>query len=237
MAEWAQKRFWKEVTVVADDGGWRVELDGRSVKTPAKNVLMAPTNGLAQAVADEWDAQEEQVDPRAMLFTRAVNVAIDKVSHAKPEVTKMLAEYGASDLLCYRADAPDGLVARQNAAWNPLLDWAEATYGAALATTAGVMPITQEPGALAHLSAPLDKLDAFELTAIHEFITISGSLVIGLATFNEAFPLDDLWAAARIDETWQMETWGVDSEAAQVSENKRQSFFQSAEFLRLLRGT
>jgi hypothetical protein len=143
MTGWKAKRFWKAVTVVQEGGGFAVRLDARPVKTPAKRPLVLPTRAMAEAVAAEWAAVDNAIDPRRMPVTRAANAAIDKVATQFDEVAAMIAAYGASDLLCYRATAADPLARAQAEAWDPMLAWAERTYGARLATTEGVVPIAQ----------------------------------------------------------------------------------------------
>lgn len=139
MSDWKPKRFWKTSAVVETDGGFTVELDARRVKTPAKAALILPTIEMAQAVAEEWDAQDKVVDPATMPFTRSANAAIDKVAIQHAEVADMLADYGDSDLLCYRATHPQALVTRQAQAWDPLLAQAADALGARLAPVAGVL--------------------------------------------------------------------------------------------------
>ena len=235
MTEWAAKRFWKTASVTELDTGFGVTLDGRPVKSPLKTPLVVPTHAMADAMAVEWDAQEEQIDPLSMPITRAVNATLDKVIPQRTEVADMLAEYGGSDLLCYRATHPDSLIARQKAAWDPLLDWAADTFGARLNTTHGVIPVAQPASATDALRAQVHALDPFHLTAFHEFVTISGSLVIGLAALKDAWSMEDLWQAARIDELWQEEQWGEDEEATASAEAKKTAFLQGAAFLALTR--
>ncbi|MEE4188614.1 MAG: ATP12 family protein, partial [Roseobacter sp.] len=152
MSEWKAKRFWKEALVLKEDSGFAIALDGRPVKTPAKRPLVVPTRGFADAVAAEWAAQDEMIDPTSMPFTRSANAALDKVSIQKAEVADMLAAYGDSDLLCYRAEYPGELVARQKARWDPVLDWAEHMLGARLLPRSGVMHAPQDPEALDRLA-------------------------------------------------------------------------------------
>lgn len=235
MADWALKRFWKEARVAEAEGGHTVTLDGRSVKTPAKAALVVPTRALALAIAEEWDAQEGTVNPAAMPYTRSANAAIDKVAHQFDEVAQMLADYGDSDLLCYRAESPAELVARQAAAWDPLLDWAAHALGAPLAAQAGVMHVPQRAESLAALAARVRALTPFELTAFHDLVSISGSLVIGLAAAEGQAGIAELWAASRIDERWQEEQWGRDEEAAAMEEDKRRAFLHAQSFLDLCR--
>lgn len=235
MSTWAAKRFWKETSVQAEEGGgFSVRLDGRPVKTPAKALLQVPTRALAQAVADEWEAQEGEIDPRNMPVTRSANAAIDKVAVQFDEVAAMIAEYGGSDLLCYRASGPDALVARQAAAWDPLLDWAAARFGARLDSTSGVMHMAQDEAALQRLAAEVSALDPFALTALHDLVGISGSLVIGLAAIEGWADIDQLWDTSRIDETWQAEQWGVDEEATEQATAKKQEFDHALRFFKLL---
>ncbi|MEO1797589.1 MAG: ATP12 family protein [Pseudomonadota bacterium] len=223
MSEWQAKRFWKAASVVEGKGGYSVELDGRPVKTPGKQPLLVPTFGIAEAIAAEWDAQEEHINPLTMPVTRAANSAIEKITPQRAAVIDALAEYGATDLLCYRAERPRELVARQNAAWDPLLVWARETLGAELKTTTGVMFAAQSPDALAALRAPLDAATEFELAGLHDLIMLSGSLVIGLKARDEA-DVSELWAASRVDESFQADEWGYDEEAQEAAEARGRAF-------------
>lgn len=236
MSGWTAKRFWKSAQVQATEGGFTVALDGRPVRTPAKAALVVPTQAMAQAIAAEWDAQEEKIDPRRMPVTRAANAAIDKVRPQKDEVAALIAEYGATDLLCYRADAPEGLVERQKAAWDPWLTWAEAELGAPLQVTVGVIPIAQDQDAVAALAAQVHGLDEFELTSLHDLVAMTGSLVLGLAVARGSLSADTAWALSRIDEDWQIEQWGEDEEAAEHAEIKRIAVANAAQFWSLARG-
>ena len=153
MSGWAKKRFWSETTVAEAEGGYTILLDGRGVKTPAKAALTVPTRGMAENIAAEWEAQDGEVDPTGMYWTKSANAAIDKVAVQHGEVADMLAEYGGSDLLCYRATSPEALVLRQAESWDPVLEWAAATFDARLAPVSGVMHVAQDAQALARLSA------------------------------------------------------------------------------------
>ncbi len=230
MSEWAQKRFWKETGVLELEGGFGIGLDGRQVKTPAKAALAVPTRGLAEAIAAEWDAQVELVNPSTMPMTRMANSAIDKVTHQRAEVADLLADYGDSDLLCYRAEGPEGLVARQAEAWDPLLDWADQTFGARLEPRNGIMPQPQEPQALAVLRDEVHRLDAFTLAVFHDLVSLSGSLIIGFAALRGQSSGDRLWAISRIDEIWQEEQWGEDEEAQETAEIKKTAFLDALNF-------
>ena len=235
MSDWTVKRFWKEATAVEAPDGYAVELDGRPVRTPAKVPLVFPTLALAQAAALEWDAQQGKVDPGTMPVTRAGNASIDKVAVAHAEVVEMLAAYADSDLLCYRAPHPEELIARQSAAWDPLLDWAHDTYGARLSTVVGVVHVPQDDDALRRLCAPLHDMTAFEITAMHDLISLSGSLVIGLAAASNHLPVEELWRLSRIDEAFQIEQWGADDEAEAQALIKERAFLDADRFLRLTR--
>ena len=230
MSEWKAKRFWKEVNVDAGEGGYSVLLDTRPVRTPAKAPLTLPTRAMAEAVAAEWEAQEAEIDPMSMPATRAANAAIDKVAIQFDEVADMLSAYGDSDLLCYRAEAPDELVARQASAWEPLLDWAQETYGARLETRTGIMHAPQSPEALARLAAELRKMSPFQLAAFHDLVALSGSLVLALAATRDHLPIAELWARSRVDELWQEEQWGRDEEAFEAAEVKRAAFLNAKQF-------
>lgn len=234
-AGWKQKRFWKAAEAQPVDGGYAIVLDGRPVKTPAKAALHVPTRALAQAVAAEWDAQEDDVRPETMPVTRSANAAIDKVRIQHPEVAAMLSDYGDSDLLCYRAASPAELAARQAAAWDPLLDWAETRYRARLETRLGIMHAGQDAAALQRLAAAVAAHDAFEMTALHDLVSISGSLVIGLAVSEGHIDAQAGWDVSRIDELWQEEQWGADEEATRMAAHKHAAFLHAARFLTLVR--
>lgn len=233
MSDWAAKRFWTEVNVVPAEGGFAVQLDGRPVKTPAKDPLVVPTPTMGQAVAEEWRAVEEKIDPNVMPYTRSANAAIDKVRVQFDDVAEMLAAYGGSDLLCYRATHPDPLIERQARGWDPLLDWADETFGARLRPTAGVMPIEQDAAALRALAAPLYDATPFELTALHDLIALSGSLVMGLAVAHGRLSVEDGWALSRIDEDWQIEQWGEDEDAMQAAAVKEAAFHHAHLFYKM----
>ncbi|MFT6458767.1 ATP12 family chaperone protein [Pseudophaeobacter arcticus] len=230
MSDWKQKRFWKEVSAVEVDGGFAVLLDGRGVKTPAKVSLTLPSLEMASAIAAEWDAQVEGIKPETMPYTRSANAAIDKVANQQAEVADMLADYGDSDLLCYRADSPQELVMRQAEHWDPALDWAKETLGACLETRQGLRHARQDPEALAVLRDAVHDLNNFQLAAFHDLVSMSGSLVLGFAAARNWRTADDIWQISRLDETWQEEQWGVDEEAQETAELKRTAFLHAKSF-------
>ncbi|MBO9476786.1 ATPase [Shimia sp. R11_0] len=233
MSGWAKKRFWKETSWQAVDGGFGVFLDGRAVKTPAKAALVVPTEAMAQAMAAEWEAQEGEIDPTTMPVTRAANAAIDKVAVQHAEVADMLAEYGGSDLLCYRATSPAELIARQAKAWDPLLLWAAEELGAQLTSVAGVMFQPQDEGALELLRQEVHGFDNFELAAFHDLVGISGSLILGFAAARDFMDIDALWELSRVDERWQEEQWGRDEEAAVEAGKKFEAFTNAYAFFKM----
>lgn len=235
MSEWAPKRFWTKAEVTEVPGGHSVELDGRPVRTPAKAALVLPSRDMAAAVAEEWQAQGDKIDPMTMPVTRSANAAIDKVAHQHAEVADMLADYGDSDLLCYRAESPQELVEREAAAWDPYLDWAAETLGARLEPRQGLMHQPQDAEAIARLRAPVHAMSDFELAAFHDLVSLTGSLVLGFAATHRARDPEEIWQASRVDELWQEELWGEDEEATALAKRKRDAFLHACRFHSLAR--
>lgn len=234
MGEWAMKRFWKQTGVAKTEAGWTVTLDGRPLRTPAKAPFAVPTRAYAEACAAEWEAQTEAVKPETMPLTRSANAAIDKVAQQFDEVAALLAAYGETDLLCYRAEGPERLAGRQAEAWDPLLDWAAATLGARLVPTAGIVHRPQDRAALDRLGAAVRAFDPYALAAFHDLVALSGSLVIGFAAARGLAAPEELWTVSRIDEDWQAEQWGLDEEAAEQAAHKREAFLKAAHIFSLL---
>lgn len=230
MSVWAARRFWTAATAVPVDGGYTVQLDARPVRTPLKAPLVLPTIALAKAVAAEWQAQEKAVNPETMPFTRTANSAIDKVRPQFAAVADMLADYGGSDLLCYRAEGPAGLVARQAQSWDPLLDWARDDLAAPLRQATGVMHVAQPEASLAALRHQVQAMSAFQLAAFHDLVAISGSLVLALAVARGRITADEAWTRSRVDEDWQISLWGEDEEAAEAAARKREALLQADRF-------
>ncbi len=234
MSNWKAKRFWTDATARPVAGGWGIWLDERQVRTPAKAPMVVPSVALATAIAAEWQAQTGEIDPLSMPLTRAANAAIDKVAAQFDEVAELIAAYGASDLLCYRAEGPEALAARQAAAWDPVLDWAEQRFGAPLNRGTGVVPVSQPVASLDALAREVRSLSNFTLTALHEFVGLSGSLVLGLAVLHGHLAPQRAWQISRIDESWQAELWGVDEEAAEAAERKAAEFMSAHNFIKLI---
>ncbi|MCX8225329.1 MAG: ATPase [Sulfitobacter sp.] len=236
MSDWKAKRFWKEAQVVTLDAGHSVELDGRPIKTPAKQLLVLPTAKMAEAIAAEWQAQEGVINPLTMPCTKTANAAIDKVSVQHAEVADMLAAYGDCDLLCYRADSPQELVDRQSAHWDPMLDWAKETLGARLQPRVGIMHVPQDPDVVADLTRRTHALNPFELAAFHDLVSLSGSLVLGFAAAMDARDMESLWDMSRLDEMWQVELWGKDDDAEALAAAKKGSFLHAKFMFDLSKG-
>lgn len=228
------KRFYKKAEAQPAAAGWTVTLDGKPIRTPAKAAFLTPGRALAAAAAAEWMAQEEVVKPAEMPITRAVNTAIDRTAPEFDAVAEIVAAYGGTDLLCYRAAAPEGLRQRQAEGWDPLLEWAEATHGARLVTATGVMHALQPAAGQDRLRAAVAAHDAFRLTALYDLTALSGSLVIALAVAAGRLSAAEGWRLSRIDETWQEEFWGVDEEAARTAARKSRDFNAAARLLSLL---
>lgn len=228
------KRFYRTVQPVADGNGFCIELDGRAVRTPRKAVLRLPKQVLADAVAQEWRAQTDEIDPTTMPLTRLGNSSIDTVTPQRETVIGTVAAYGGSDLVCYRADAPADLVALQHAHWQPLVAWIERCYGVQLAVTSGITPVEQPEAALSTLAAAVAEFDDFGLAALHDLTTISGSLAIALALADDEIDVDRAWAAAQVDETYQAAKWGDDAEAAARRDRLKSELDQAKFFLDLL---
>lgn len=231
MSGWKARRFWTAAEVVSEgDAGFGIRLDGRPLRSPAKRALIVPSRAMAVAIAAEWSAVEGAVDPHRMPVTRAANSAIDKVAVQFDEVARIVAAYGGSDHLCYRAEGPEALCVRQAEAWDPLLDWAAETFGARLLTTFGVIPVMQPAASVVRLTDAVRACSPFQLTALHDLVALSGSLVIGLAATRAARAAGDLWSLSRIDEDWQAEVWGRDEEATELAVMKRDAFLFAERF-------
>lgn len=229
------KRFWTEVRLEEAEGGYALRLDHRPVRTPGGALCVLPTRPLAEAVAAEWEAQGPQVNPLEMPLTRSANSAIDRVVPDFDAVAEIVAAYGESDLVCYRAPHPEGLKRREAEAWDPLVDWAAERLGASLILAEGVMHVAQPAPALARLGAAVRAHGPWELTALHELVTLSGSLVIGLAVSHGRIDPVAAWEASRVDEQWNIEEWGEDAEAAAAAERRRREFLAAARLIGLVR--
>jgi chaperone required for assembly of F1-ATPase len=225
------KRFYRNASV--GEGG-RILLDGRPVKTPGRRDLAAPTAALAEAIADEWNGQDDIVDPRSMPMTGLANAAIDRIAPDAEAFARGLAAYGENDLLCYRVDGPAPLAARQAELWDPILAWAQQRYDVVFELALGIIHMPQPAETLARLAAAVAARDPFRLAGLSPLVTIPGSLIVALALAEGAISLDQAWAAATLDEQWQARQWGEDAQAAAALAERRRDFAAAARFLALL---
>lgn len=232
------KRFYKMVSVVADTAGdgYQVQLDTRPVKTPGRNELRTQAPALAEAIAQEWRSQETELLPATMPLTRLACGAIDRIEGRPEQVIDEIAAYAETDLLCYRADHPPALIKRQTDLWQPVLDWMAARFNAAFSVTAGVIPVSQSPETLDAVRSAVAAHDSMTLSALHAVTHASGSVVLGLALVEKRLSADDVVAASQLDEQFQVEQWGEDSEAAERRRDLAQVIGDSARFLSLLHG-
>nr|WP_295663751.1 ATP12 family protein [Polymorphobacter sp.] len=228
------KRFYTLTEASAVDGGWTVMLDGRAIRTPAKAAFVVPTLALATAAAAEWAAQGEVLDPRQMPLTGFAYAAIDRVAPDRPAFAADLARFAETELLCYRADQPPPLLARQAAEWDPLLAWAAARYDVGFTVTSGIIHTLQPPATMARIGAAFAALDAFRLAALHPVVTICGSALIGLAVSERRLDAAAAFAAGQLDELWQAEKWGIDPLAAASLAARRAAVDTAVEFLDLI---
>ena len=227
-------RFYSHATLRATQEGFEILLDERPVKTPARRPLLLPTEPLARAVAEEWNAQGEKVDPRSMPLTGLANAAIDRVAPDVESFARGLAAYSENDLLCYRAEGPSSLVARQAERWDPLLAWARRRFDVDFEIVCGIMHRPQYEATLRQLAHAVAARDPFALAGLSPIVTIGGSLIVALALAEEAIDLDTAWSAATLDEAWQAEQWGEDTEAAAALEARRHDFAAAYRFLTLI---
>ena len=236
-----RRRFYEQVTVAEGEGGFAIALDGRPVKTPAGRALAAPLQSMAEAIAEEWRAQRENIDPSTMPLTRLANSIIDGVADAAGDVAAEVEKYLASDLIFYRAEGPQGLVARQQEAWDPLIAWASEAHGAQFRTGAGVVHLPQPDDALAAARAAIprptgDARDVWRLGAAHSITTLTGSALIALALLAGRLSVVEAWAAAHVDEDWNMAQWGRDELALERRAYREAEMQAAGRVVELLRG-
>ena len=228
------KRFYKKAEPVPAAGGHGITLDGRLVKTSAKHDLIVPSLALAVAVAEEWDAQQREIRREAMPLTRLAGATIDRSGAQRDAVVRQVADYAGTDLVCYRAAHPPALAALQQAVWQPLIDWAVERYGAPFVVTSGIVPVHQPAASLAAFAKAVAEHDDFSLTALHAATGAAGSLVIALALLEGRLEPDPAFAASQLDESFQIETWGEDSEQAERRAALAAEIASAARFVSLL---
>jgi len=227
------KRFYKQVSADGVDGGFSVFLDGRPIKTPAKSELVLASQQLADAIAAEWDRQEEKVDPASMPLMRYAATAIDRVTPQRDQVIEDLSEYGDTDLVCYRASYPEKLVKRQSEAWDPLVEWVHEEHGVKLQIVTGVGYIKQDQKGLAKMKSVLEAQSDLHLAAIHDIVSLTGSLVVTLAVMAGRLNAEEAFEISELDEAHVIEEWGEDAEAAARRKNNKASLVSAVEFLNL----
>lgn len=228
------KRFWKEVAVVTEDGGWGIALDGRPVRTPQRAPLVVASAALAEAIAAEWMAQGETIDPAAMPMTGLTNAAIDLASPDPAAFAETIAAYAATDLFCYRDDRDAVLQAEQAAAWNPPLAWAESRFGVEFILTQGILPVDQPQATVVALRNAIFAVDPWRIAPLTPLVTIGGSLVAGLALLENAFDAETLWQAVSLDDLYQERRWGADNEAQKARAIHKRDWDNAARLLTLL---
>ena len=229
------KRFYKDVTTEQGPDGFHVLLDGKTVKTPARQTLLLPTAALAEAIEEEWRVQGEEIVPASMPMLRLANTAQDGVSATRAEVIAAILRFGEHDLICYRAESAPELLRRQREGWDPMLDWAAAELNAHLVVTEGIGHAPQPRAALAALERAVAAHDIYGLAALHVMSSITGSLVLGLALARGAINPAQAFHLSRLDEIFQAERWGVDREAQDRANALARELDVAANFLKLSR--
>ncbi len=224
------KRFYRQAGFDETEGGFRLTLDGRPARTPARHLLVLPTRALAERVVAEWQAQVDLIDPSKMPLTRLANSAIDGVADRREAVAEDLGAYAGTDLVAYRAGDPPRLVAAQSVAWDPIVDWAREAFGARLILSEGVMHVEQPDDTVAALRREIGRVEnPFRLAALHAMTTLTGSLLIALAVFQGRLTPEEGWAAGHVDETFQASVWGGDAEAEARLAARKAEFEAAAE--------
>jgi chaperone required for assembly of F1-ATPase len=229
------KRRYRTVSTIELENGFGVALDEKPLTTPLRRTVAVPARALAQALAEEWRAQGDEVRPSSMPMTQLAVTALDRVADRREVVIEELAAYGSTELLCYRAEHPAELAHRQGEAWQPLLDWMALRFDAPLAVTSGVVPKPQSPAALAALRAAIAERSSWELAALALVTQAAGSIVLGLALIEERIDAEAAWSLSLLDELYQAELWGDDREAVARREAIRRDILAAERFMELLR--
>jgi chaperone required for assembly of F1-ATPase len=229
------KRFYKDVSVEQTDAGHYVVLDGRPIKTQGGQPQVVAGKALAEALAAEWDAQGEKIDPALFVFRDMTDYALDIVPGTLDELIAKLLRYAETDTLCYRADADEPLWHRQRDVWDPLVEALEAREGITLERVSGIVAKPHPEESMARLEARLETLDAFALAALEQLTSLAASLCVGLAALEPDADGEALWAAANLEEDWQVEQWGADEEAAERRSKRLTGFLKAMEFVALAR--
>ncbi|MBC6405152.1 MAG: ATPase [Rhodospirillales bacterium] len=228
------KRFYRTVATAAEDGGHLVLLDGRAVRTPAKAVLCLPTVSLAASVAGEWQAQDAEIKPHSMPMTQLSFTALDLTAAKRHEIVEATATYASNDLLCYRAERPEALRQRQQALWQPLLDWAQRRYDAPLAVTSSILSVEQPEQSVEAFFNLVEGLEEFALTGLSHAVSVTGSLILGLALMEGFLDAAGIFEASELDESFQLEQWGEDAEATRLRAARLADLESAERFLKAL---
>ena len=230
------KRFYRETAAAEQPGGWQVTLDGRGVKTQGGRPQLLPTRALADALAAEWAAQGEEIDPASFVLRDLADVALDVIAPDRADAVATLLRYAETDTLCYRAEPDEALFGRQSQVWEPLVTAAEARWQVRFLRISGVIHHAQPPETLARLEAALDELDGFDLAALHTLASLAASLIIGMAALDPDADGEALWQASELEEIWQAELWGSDAEAEARAAHRFATFTAAMRFARLAKG-
>lgn len=238
MAQGLAKRFYKKAEVgPSEDGkGFRILLDGRGVRSPAGAPLVLPVESLAQAIAEEWEAQEEEIRPLSMGLMQLAATAVDRVAGRRDDVIAEIVRYAETDLTCYRAEGPDELVARQAQAWQPELDWFAEALGVQMEVTCGIMPVAQPEEVYAAVTDFLKPLSHWHLSALHSLTAALGSVVLSLSVLKGRLDGGTAFDHSRLDELYQIELWGEDSEAKEKRQAVRDDVKTAERFFELIDG-
>ena len=231
------KRFYETVEIVPCEGGFAIQLDARPVKTPGRYLLVAPNAATAEGSAAEWRGQDEKINPAAMPVTRFLNTAIDRVAQMREEVVRQIVGFGETDLVCYRAERPGDLVIRQAQAWDPVVAWLKQTHGVRLTLTEGIMPIDQDPDQIKALEQVVAVRSHAHLAALHTFVSLLGSVTLGLALADDRLDVEAAWEVAHVDEDYQVEQWGPDDDEAARLAIRKGELEEAAVFLNLLKSS
>jgi len=229
------KRFYKDASVGERDGRWHVLLDGRAVKTVGGNPQALPTRALAEAMAAEWAAQSEEIDPAAFPFRDLADYAADVVTARPEDAVAAILPYGETDTLCYRAEDGHALRREQDLVWEPLLRAAEARHALSFVRVGGIMHQPQPAATRARIVELLSEMGPYQLAALQTVTALAASFTLGLAALEPGADLGALWNAANLEEDWQAERWGRDAEAEARRETRRKAFLAAAEFATLAR--
>ena len=227
------RRFYKQVAVTGTAAPFAIALDERTLRTPLKRPLDLPTKALAEALAAEWEAQAEKIQPHTMPFTKLANTALDRVATDKDRIIGEIVDFAGSDLVCYRAATPPDLVERQARIWQPVLDWSHTAFGGEFQATEGILHIAQPETSLAALRDYLSTKSPWALTALHNMTTLTGSALISAMAVDRGLPPAEAWLAAHVDEDWQIEQWGWDEEARHRRDFRKREFDTCLRFCEL----